>query len=295
VVIPNSTNSNAITVTLTNGTSTNNNFAEVKPASLSGFVYVDANENGVMDSGEPGIPGVAMRLTGTNDLGTIAALTTTTAADGSYSFGALRPGSYTVTEANQPAGYVEGAKSQNTVIVANAAAPDIISNITLVPAASSSRNNFGKLRASSLSGHVYLTLNNNSRTGFGGIAITLTGSNDLGTIAPIRVTTLADGSYSFGNLRPGTYTITESPPPGGYIQGASALGTLAGAAPGTSPGKVVGNTQFQVTVGQGVAGVNYDFNELLPPATPQVIPPVAPPPSQLGKILFVGTTMWIRR
>src|SRR5262249_28643377 len=137
--------------------------------------------------------------------------------------------------------------------------------VTLTNGASTN-NNFAEVKPASLSGHVYLALNNTSRTGLSGVRVTLSGSNDLGTIVPIATTTLANGSYSFGNLRPGTSTSPEPPPPGGYIQGANTLGTLNGAPPGTSPGKVVNSTQFQVTVGQGMAGVNYDFNELLPPA-----------------------------
>ncbi len=293
VVIPNSANTNSITVTLTNGDSTNNNFAELKPATASGHVYVDSNANGIMDSGEGGIGGVTLQLTGRNDLGAIAALTTTTGADGSYSFGILRPGSYTITETTQPAGYVAGAKSQGTVVVAGATAPDMFTNINLNVGGASANNNIGKLQASSLSGHVWLDLSSTSRTGFGGIVITLTGHNDLGTITPVRIVTQADGSYSFGNLRPGSYTITETPPGGGYIQGHNTLGTLNGAPAGTSPGTILNNDQFFVTVGQAVAGVNYDFNELLPPTAPQVTPPAQPgtPPSPLSKVLFLSSTL----
>ena len=83
-MIPNSTHTNSITVTLTAGASSGNNFAEVKPAAVSGFIYVDSNNNGVMDSNEPGIAGVTLRLTGSNDLGAIVPLSTVTGADGSF-------------------------------------------------------------------------------------------------------------------------------------------------------------------------------------------------------------------
>ena len=39
-----------------------NNFGEAKPAQLSGYVYYDANDNGVMDTGEKGIAGVSVTL-----------------------------------------------------------------------------------------------------------------------------------------------------------------------------------------------------------------------------------------
>src|SRR5207245_8560781 len=41
----------------------------VAPASLSGTVYDDFNNNGEIDFGEPGIAGVYMHLTGADDLG----------------------------------------------------------------------------------------------------------------------------------------------------------------------------------------------------------------------------------
>lgn len=62
------------------------------PSSLSGYVYVDANDNGTFDTGETPLSGVGITLTGTNDLGDAVSLTATTAADGSYSFIDLRPG-----------------------------------------------------------------------------------------------------------------------------------------------------------------------------------------------------------
>ena len=73
------------------------------PASKSGYVYVDANDDGIKESGEAGIKGVKIILTGTNDLGQSVRVTTTTDANGYYIFTGLRPGTYTVTEV-QPTG-----------------------------------------------------------------------------------------------------------------------------------------------------------------------------------------------
>ena len=42
--------------------SIHNDFAEVQPASISGYVYVDANNNGVYDPGEAPIGGVQLTL-----------------------------------------------------------------------------------------------------------------------------------------------------------------------------------------------------------------------------------------
>src|SRR5204863_246726 len=51
--------------------------------SLSGFVYIDTNRNGVRDTGEAAIGGVLVTLSGAGTG------TATTAADGSYSFANL--------------------------------------------------------------------------------------------------------------------------------------------------------------------------------------------------------------
>ena len=44
--------------------SIHNDFAEMQPASISGYVYVDANNNGVFDPGETPIGGVQLTLLG---------------------------------------------------------------------------------------------------------------------------------------------------------------------------------------------------------------------------------------
>ncbi|HLO44346.1 MAG TPA: SdrD B-like domain-containing protein, partial [Leadbetterella sp.] len=69
-----------------------------RPASLGDFVWYDVNNNGIQDSGEPGIQGVVATLNGTKGDGTvIAAQTATTNASGIYAFTNLAPGTYTVT------------------------------------------------------------------------------------------------------------------------------------------------------------------------------------------------------
>jgi fimbrial isopeptide formation D2 family protein/uncharacterized repeat protein (TIGR01451 family) len=83
------------------------NFGEIRPSSLSGFVYIDTNNNGLKNKGEVGIPNVLVRLTGTDDLGNAVSLQIRTRANGSYNFLDLRPGTYSIREF-QPAGYKDG-------------------------------------------------------------------------------------------------------------------------------------------------------------------------------------------
>ncbi len=84
------------------------------PASLSGTVYVDTDFSGTFNAGDTGVPGVTVTLTGTNDLGQAVNVTTTTAADGTFSFKNLRPGTYTVT-IPRPAGFADGTVSGGTL------------------------------------------------------------------------------------------------------------------------------------------------------------------------------------
>jgi hypothetical protein len=78
--------------------------------SLSGFVYLDRNQDGIIDTanGDHGIAGVTIELIGVNDLGQTVDLITTTDSTGAYSFTGLRPGTYSLSE-SQPAGYTDGA------------------------------------------------------------------------------------------------------------------------------------------------------------------------------------------
>ena len=61
-------------------------------AGLGDLVWVDENLNGQQDAGEPGIPGVTVELI---QNGSVIS-TTTTDANGNYSFTGLQPGTYTV-------------------------------------------------------------------------------------------------------------------------------------------------------------------------------------------------------
>ena len=86
-------------------------------ASLSGTVYFDANGNGVRDANSPGVYfdeyglfGVMITLQGTNDLGQTILLTTTTDANGQYSFANMRPGTYSITQ-TQPAWFIDGEET----------------------------------------------------------------------------------------------------------------------------------------------------------------------------------------
>jgi uncharacterized repeat protein (TIGR01451 family) len=266
VPIPNSIGTDSITLDLSNTPLVNNNFGELVAAGVSGFVYVDANNNGLKESGEAPIANVSMTLTGTDDSGAPVSLTQLTDATGFYNFANLRPGTYTVTQ-TQPAGFIDGKETPGTVsqavngyVAGNTTTNDAISSIVLPASAASVSNNFGELQASSLSGYVYLDANNNGIKDVGeapisGTTVTLTGFGSDGPVSQ-TATTDASGFYQFTNLKPGTYGIQEGNPGSQYLDGKDTIGSQGGTA---------GNDSFSaISLASGVAGVNNNFGELQP-------------------------------
>ncbi|GIW92177.1 MAG: hypothetical protein KatS3mg110_0218 [Pirellulaceae bacterium] len=83
------------------------------PSSISGAVYVDANDNGVFDPGELPLGGVRIVLTGTDLNGTPVQRTEITGTDGTYQFLNLAPGTYTVTQ-EQPPFFADGRDTIGT-------------------------------------------------------------------------------------------------------------------------------------------------------------------------------------
>jgi hypothetical protein len=257
VAIPNSVGSHRIPVTLTNSSSANNDFGELLPASVAGFVYFDRNDNGVKEAGETGIASVTVTLTGTNDLGANINLIQTTAADGSYAFAGLRPGTYAVTE-TQPANYLSGKNSLGSL--GGSQANNLFSSIVISQGSAGVNYNFAELLPASLSGFVYFDGNANGvkdagDPGLGGVTVTLTGTNDQGSSVSVAQVTAGDGSYQFAGLRPGTYTLTKTPP-ANFLDGGQTLGSAGG---------VTGADNFSsIGLSSAVAGANYNFGELRP-------------------------------
>lgn len=66
-------------------------------SSIGDFVWEDLNANGIQDAGEPGVAGFPVSLVGVDLDGNPVSLSTTTDADGKYSFTDLASGTYTVT------------------------------------------------------------------------------------------------------------------------------------------------------------------------------------------------------
>ena len=109
--------------------------------SISGFVYVDSDNDGVKDSSETGLASVNVILTGVDDSGGAIARSVWTAADGSYTFEGLPAGVYELSTV-QPENFVNGKETAGSEggTVANGR----ITDIDLAAGDSSTGNNFGQ-------------------------------------------------------------------------------------------------------------------------------------------------------
>lgn len=119
----------------------NNDFGELVPASVSGFVYLDANNDGFIDFGEAAIAGVTITLTGTDIHGNAVNMSTTTDADGMYLFEKLLPGTYVITE-TQPVEYLDGIDMIGSQ--GGLTSNDQFSEVVLNAGTSGINNNFGE-------------------------------------------------------------------------------------------------------------------------------------------------------
>ena len=192
------------------------NFGETL-GSVSGSVFNDFNDNGVRDPGEPGIGGVTVTLEGTDASENPVSLTTTTDADGNYTFTAVPAGNYTVSEPTQPVGYAHGTDTAGTA--GGNAGNDVISDIVIVGGVEASGYTFAERGVNSVSGTFYLDYDMNAVLTPGpdspdrpipGARVILIGIDAMGNSVTLSTLTDADGVYTFEYLGAGTYRIIQN-------------------------------------------------------------------------------------
>ena len=259
---------------------------------ISGRVFKDNNvtPNGLFDVAiDTPIAGVTVNLTGT-DYGpngvagggddTSVNRATITDALGNYVFTGLNPGSYTVSEPNQPAGTNNGITTAGAVTgggggtpgtaTAVATTPSVVASIVLLKngsgqVAGSPGNNFAEVVGSSIAGQVFLDQNddgvrNAADTALAGVTLELlSGATVIAT-----TTTDAAGAYLFSGLAPGSYTVRQPSQPGGTANGKTLAGTVPnGGTAGTATAQNVVPSQIATLVlPPATASVANDFAEV---------------------------------
>jgi SdrD B-like domain len=240
---------------------------------VGGFVYSDANSNGVFESGESPIAGVNVYLMPGGDAGI---QTTVTDANGRYDFEHVPDGSYVIS-AEQPAGYHDGLESSNGVVIPGSNTHVDLIPITVAGGVAPADNNFGEYLMpdchGSLSGRVFADKNMNGVFDNGDqpikdVVLALLGENGYEIT---RTTTDADGFYSFEHLPGGAYVIREFQP-AGFLDGPDQVGTVDGLLEGFNGAN---DEIIDICTPDCGIGVGYNFLEYCPPVSP---PPPPPPP-----------------
>ena len=205
-------------------TNSGNDFEEVEPGSITGFVLADTDND---NFGDEGIEDVVLTLK--TDFGEdidsdpmtpgVQPTTTMTIGNGAYVFGNLIPNFYQVHQ-TQPAGFdsVSDTDGENNNIIGDEL------EIEVFAGTEAAGNNFVEEAPGSLSGLVQLDVNNNGAgdAPIGAVLLTLKNSSgdDLDSdeltagVQPTTTTTDSGGSYSFANLSPGNYRVVQTQPEG---------------------------------------------------------------------------------
>lgn len=247
-------------------------------ASLAGTVYIDVDNDGSLDAGEPGIAGVAVTLTGVDRNGTRIERNAVTDASGNYRFTDLAgagPQGYTVTQV-QPGGFVSGATSIGTA--GGTAAVNTVSSVALGLGVTATGYNFGEL-GSTLSGSVWLDSQadrqrDSSERGLENWIVELL---DAGGAVVRTVRTDTSGRYSVEGLAPGSYQLRFREPGSTVIWGSPVNGERGnpqvGSALATSRDALAltinpGENKVEQSLPVDASGVIYDSvsRELVPGA-----------------------------
>lgn len=180
-------------------------YTVVMPYKIVGRVYIDTNQNGMFDWGEPAFPNVTVAL---HDSKGKTLGTQISDSAGIYIFNPLKAGTYSVdvVTTNSVADYNTTGKTSY--------------NVTIGP--DSSGNNFGYFPKYAISGNVFVDTNDSNtkdgnETNYAALPKVDVGSKPANSIMAPRITNASNGTYTIIGLVSGTYTVQYYGLPAGYF------------------------------------------------------------------------------
>ncbi len=195
-------------------------------AIITDKVWKDNNENGKQDNSEPGIANVTVKLYDCNN--TLIA-TTTTDANGLYSFTGVNPGSYYI-QVTAPDGMSLTAKSQGTDVTIDSDVDPATGKSVCTPVAAGDIVKYWAAgcypRKSSIGKLVWNDVNQNGIKDAGELGLPNITVSLYDCVTNLIATTETDqnGFYGFSNLTPGDYSLFFALP-AGYVFTAKNAGT----------------------------------------------------------------------
>lgn len=191
-----------------------------RTAVIGDYVWEDINDNGLQDSFEQGVRGVAVHLYRVENGGETHVATTRTGAGGSYFFRGMAPGEYRV-KVDEREGY-RPCKVLQT-FAATAGNSKLQNNwetdpFTLESGASRLDIDLG-ITTFAQTGSVLLVKQNENGEALPGATFGIWASTaDPATDAPLKTATSSGtGLVLFDEMLPGSYIVKETAAPGGYV------------------------------------------------------------------------------
>ncbi len=209
-------------------------FGNAPYGSISGHKWLDEDCDGTWDAGETTvIPGITIELWLGSPPEELLE-TAVTDEDGSYSFPELEPGVYTVVEKGT-VGYFSTTPDSVTVELSPGEGAVV---------------DFGNCIYGRITGLKFQDLDGDGvldegESGLQGVKITLQGLGDTGAFA--ETFTGEDGTFSFDNLFPGDYQVSETVPAGHYATLPFSVEVTLG--PGESTSVIFANAPYASIVG----------------------------------------------
>jgi hypothetical protein len=232
--------------------------------SISSYVWLDADADGLRTGSEVGVSGVTVALY--NAAGTAVVATTTTNAAGQYTFSNLAPGTYNLVVyppggdvlTTQNVGGTADATFNSAFFASGGLAFSL--NVPVVAGQVNNTENAGLYVPACVSGIAFFDVNNNgvlntNDTGISGVTVTLYN----GTTAVATTTSGAGGAYSFTGVTPGAnYSVKFSTPAGDMFTTQTA--ETASAPDASLANAATGQTaSFTVSSGQSVQHIDAGY------------------------------------